>query len=131
MTVVDKAGTPSLSTVTPDHSCQVGSGLIAGEDIAAGDVCYIAAAGTVLRSNGTSDNAAAVADGIAARESASGEAVTLFTNIEMHYGSGLTPGARYYVAATAGALDDAASTGGTVAVAKAVDATWIRFTANR
>jgi hypothetical protein len=33
------------------------------------------------------------------------------------YGSGLTPGARYFVSATAGAIDDAATTGGTVAVA--------------
>jgi hypothetical protein len=37
--------------------------------------------------------------------------------------AGLTPGARYYVSATAGALDDAATTGGTVAVAIAIDTT--------
>ena len=122
-----KSGTPSLSTLTPDHSCQVGSGLLAGEAIAAGDVCYIKSDGKVWKSNGTAANAAAKADGIAMRASAVGEAVTIMRNVEMHYGASLTPGARYYVSATAGALADAASTGGTAPVAFAVDATRIRF----
>jgi hypothetical protein len=43
------------------------------------------------------------------------------------YGSGLTPGARYFISATAGAIDDAATTGGTVAIGFAVSATRIKF----
>lgn len=127
MALIAKSGTPSLATLTPDHSCQVGSGLLAGEAIAAGDVCYIASDGTVMRSNGTAATAPAKADGIAPVAADSGGAVTLYRNVEMHYGSGLTPGARYYVGATAGRLDNAATTGGTAPVAFAVDATRIRF----
>lgn len=127
MTLIAKSGTPSLSSVLPPQNCVIGSGLKAGEAIAAGDVCYIASNGTVMRSNGTSDNAAAKARGIAAREAASGEAVTLFRNVEFAYGAGLTPGADYYVGATAGRLDDAPTTGGIVPVAFAIDATRIYF----
>lgn len=118
---------PSLSTLTPDHSCQVGSGLLAGEALAAGDICYIKSDGKAWKSNGTAVNAAAKADGIAVETAGAGAAVTLMRNVEMSYASGLTPGARYYVSATAGKLDDAATTGGTGAVAFAVDATRIRF----
>lgn len=127
MALIAKSGTPSLSSVLPPQNCIIGSGLKAGEDIAAGDVCYIASDGTVMRSNGTAANAAAQADGIAAREAKSGEAVTLYRNVTFHYGSGLTPGARLYVGATAGRLDDASTTGGTAPVAFVVDGSRIHF----
>src|SRR5688572_24690787 len=107
MALISKSGTPSLSSVLPPQNCVIASGLKAGEAIAAGDICYVAAAGTVLRSNGTSANAAAKADGICLKAAASGEAVDIYRNVEMNYGSGLTPGARYYVGATAGRLDNA------------------------
>ena len=67
MAVINKSGTPSMSSVLPPQSSVIGSGLKAGEAIAAGDVCYIASGGTVMRSNGTAANAAAKADGIAVR----------------------------------------------------------------
>lgn len=128
MADLTKSGVPSLSTLTPDHSCQVGSGLLAGEKIAAGDVCYIKSDGKVYKSDGSAADAAAAADGIAARAAVAGGPVTLYRNVEFHYGSGLTPGARFYVSAeTAGALADAPSTGGNVPCAFAVDATRIRF----
>jgi hypothetical protein len=127
MALISKSGTPSLSSVLPEQAHHIGSGLKAGEAIAAGDVCYIASGGTVMRSNGTSANAAAKADGIALKAAASGEAVSIYRNVEMNYGSGLTPGARYYVGATAGRLDAAVTTGGTAPVAFAVDATRIYF----
>ena len=127
MSLVAKSGTPSLATLTPDHSCQIGSGLRAGAAIAAGDVCYIKSDGLVYPSNGTSADAAAQADGIAPVAASQGEAVTLLHNVEFHYGSGLTPGARYYVAETAGRLDTGATTGGLAIVAMAVDTTRIRF----
>lgn len=125
MALISKSGTPSLSSVVPPQNCVIGSGLKAGEDIAAGDVVYIASTGRVLRSNGTSANAAAKCDGIAVAAAKSGEAVDVYRYVEMNYGSGLTPGTRLYVGATAGRLDTAATTGGTAPVAFVVDATRI------
>lgn len=132
MALIAKSGTPSLATALPCAANQVGSGLRAGEAIAAGDSCYIKGAdGLVWRSNGTGANEAARCDGLAAKAAAAGEAVTLYTDVEFHYGSGLTPGAPYYVGATAGRLDTAPTTGGITPVAFAVDATRIRVVANR
>lgn len=129
MALINKSGTPSLASLHPTGG-QVIAGLKAASGgIAAGDICYIdASTGTATKSDGTAANAAAVGFGIAAADAAAGEAVTLYKNVVFHYGSGLTPGAPYYVAATAGRLDSAATTGGTVVVARALDATRILFT---
>ncbi len=127
MALIVTSGTPSLSSVVPPQNTVIGSGLTAGEDIAAGDACYIASDGTIRRSDGTAAGAAATAHGIAARAAKAGEAVTLFRYVEFHYGTGLTPGAPLYVAATAGRLDSAATTGGTTPVAFCVDSTRIYF----
>jgi hypothetical protein len=128
---VSKSGTPSLSTRNPCPGHYVGSDKLAGEAIAAGDPCYIKGSDSlVYKSVGTTTNAAAKVDGWAAGAAASGEAVSLLTDVELHYGSGLTPGARYYVSLTAGVIQDSASTGGTGAVAKAIDATRIRVWAS-
>src|SRR5690348_13527425 len=117
MALIAKSGTPSLSSPTPSRENTI-AGLLAGEAIAAGDVCYIASDGTAMRSNGTAATAPAVGLGIAGGAAAAGESVTLFRRAHFHYGSGLTPGAPYYVGATAGRLDTAATTGGTVVVAR-------------
>lgn len=112
------------STVSPDASTgavvEQLSGYLAGEAIDAGAPCYVATAdGRVYMSNGTANNAAAKVDGFAAAGAASGEAVTLYgRGAIFEYGSGLTVSALYYVAATAGRLDTAATTGGLIAVAK-------------
>lgn len=127
MTLISKSGTPSLASPYPAGG-DVLRGLLAGEAIAAGDVIYVASDGTLMRSNGTSANAAAVGGWIAAGAASTGEACTGFKNVSFHYGSGLTPGAPYYVGATAGRLDTAATTGGTVVVARAIDTTRIQFT---
>jgi hypothetical protein len=127
MALISKSGTPSLASPYPNAGDLI-RGVKAGVAITAGDVCYIHTDGTVLLSNGTSANAAAVGFGMAAGDAQAGEAITLYRNVSMHYGSGLTPGAPYYVGATAGRLDTAATTGGTVVVARAIDATRIQFT---
>jgi hypothetical protein len=127
MALINKSGTPSLASPHPTGG-DVLRGLKAGEDIAAGDVVYIASDGTLMRSNGTAANAAAVGGWIAAGDAKSGEACTGYRNVSFHYGAALTPGAPYYVGATAGRLDTAATTGGTVVVARAIDATRIQFT---
>lgn len=128
MATLTKAGF-SLSTFKPEGQAYLGSGFVAGEAITAGDICYIKSDGKVWKSNGTSANAAARADGIAMETAAANTSgVTLMRGIDVQYATGLTPGARYYVSATAGALDDAATTGGTGACAFALDTTRIRFT---
>lgn len=130
MALLAKSGTPSLASLYPTGG-QVIPGLKATTGgILAGDICYIASDGTVTKSDGTAATAAAVAVGIAAGDAAAGEAVTLYKNVIFHYGSGLTPGAAYFVAATAGRLDTAATTGGTAAVARAIDTTRILFVGN-
>lgn len=133
MADIAKSGTPSLSTRNPCPAHYVGSNLKAGEALGAGDACYIKGAdGLVYKSVGTTTNAAAKVDGFAAGAAALGEAATLMVDVDFHYGSGLTPGARYYVSATTsgGKIADASSTGGTGSVAKAIDATRIRVNAS-
>jgi hypothetical protein len=127
MALVAKSGTPSLASPLPTGGDLI-RGLKAGAAISAGDICYIASDGLVKLSNGTANDALAVAVGIAAGDAQSGEAITLYRNVSFHYGSGLTPGAPYYVAATAGRLDTAATTGGLTPVARAIDTTRIQFT---
>lgn len=124
MALVTKVS-PSLASVLPPANTKI-TGLKAGEAIAAGDACYINADGKVWRAIGTTLGAAAAkVDGFALVAAPVGEAVTLIHDVVMRYGSGLTPGARYFVALTAGALDTVATAGGTAAVAFAVDATRI------
>jgi hypothetical protein len=131
MVALAKSGTPSLATMLPGGECFVGSNLRAGEAIAAGDACYIKSDGKVWLATGTANNAAAQVDGFAAAAAALNQPVTLLTDCDWHYGSGLTPGARYYLDTTGGGLNTAATTGGLIAIGKAIDTTRVRLTANR
>lgn len=130
MATVSKSGVPSLATALPCSAHQI-SGLLAGEAIAAGDVCYVASGGTVMKSNGSAANAAAKVDGIALQAAAVGEAVTLYFDVNVRYGAGLTPGTRLYVQTTAGLISDTATTGGTAPIGFVVDATRIRIWQSR
>jgi hypothetical protein len=131
MAAIAKSGTPSLCSSLPPQSQQT-AGLRAGEALAAGDACYIAAAGTVFRSTGAAANAAAKVRGYAAEACAIGEAVTLFFAVNFNYGSGLTPGADVFLSGTtAGGLDTVASTGGTGPIGYAIDATRIHLMQSR
>lgn len=127
---LSKSGTPSLSSVLPPQNDTI-TGLLAGEAIAAGDVCYIKSDGKVYKSDGSAADAAARVDGIVLVAAAAGEAVTLLFNVNVRYGSGMTPGTRFYVSADAGLLADAPSTGGIEPVAFAIDATRIRVWQSR
>jgi hypothetical protein len=81
----------------------------------------------VFRSSGAAATANANVHGYAAEDCNSGEAVTLFQDVTMRYGAGLTPGASYFISGTVlGGLADVATTGGTIPCAHAVDATRIR-----
>jgi hypothetical protein len=131
MADIAKSGTPSVSTIGLDPGSQKLPTLLAGENIAAGDACYVKNDGLIWRSTGAAANAAAIVRGFAPTKANSGEALTLVHNCVFNYGSGLTPGADYYLSgATAGALADAASTGGTGKIAYAIDATRISVKAS-
>lgn len=126
MAEIAKSGTPSLGTLLPDPGSNKLPPLYAGEALAAGDACYINAAGTVFRSNGAAVAAAAKVHGYAAMACSSGDAVTLLFNVSFRYGAGLTPGASYFLSGTVlGGLADVASTGGTGIIGFAIDATRI------
>lgn len=125
MSAVSKSGKPSLSTMNPCAAHQL-SGKVAGEAITAGDACYLKNDDKIWLATGAAANAAANVAGFAAKDYAVGQGVTLYHGVNLNYGSGLTPGARYYLSGTtAGGLDTATSTGGTTWVAEAQDATRI------
>jgi hypothetical protein len=131
MATVAKSGTPSLATTVPCPAHTIG-GLLAGEAIAAGDLCYIKASdGKVYKSDGSAADAEAKVDGMALQAAALGEAVSLYFDVTVRYGSGMTPGARLYLSATDGLIDDATTTGGTAPIGFVVDATRIRVWQSR
>lgn len=120
-------GTVSLDVSTGQFAPQI-SGLFAGEDLDAGAACFIAAAdGLVYQSNGVAVAEHAKVDGFTPRATASGQPVTLYgPGARFRYGAALTPGANYYLhdgVGVDGRLDTAATLGGTVVIARAINAT--------
>jgi hypothetical protein len=81
----------------------------------------------VPTSDTSGSRAAAVVDGFALEAFASGDTnVSLWWRVRVAYGSSLSPGSFLYLdGTTAGALNDTASTYGTVRVARVIDATRI------
>lgn len=124
--------TTTVETVSAAHATQIPAslGLVAGEALLAAAPCYIKAGdGKVYMSNGTAANEAAELDGFTGKTYASGDPVTLWgRGAIFQYGVGLTPGAPYFIGATAGRLDTAATTGDAVGVARSISATHIRIT---
>jgi hypothetical protein len=127
MALITRASTASPDAISAQYAPQI-SDLICGEAIDPAAPCYIKASdGKVYMSNGTSANEAAKVDGFSPGSRSAGEPITLLGHgPKFKYGSGLTPGARYYVGATAGRLDGAATTGDAVGVARAISATVIQ-----
>jgi len=123
MAALAKSGIPSLCSPVPAREHTI-AGKLAGAAIAAGDACYLNADGKVYPSTGAAANAAAVVDGYAAVAAPINEAVTLYQEVHFHYAAGMTSGVNYFLSGTvAGGLDTVASVGGTVAVARSIDAT--------
>lgn len=127
MAVVTRDSNASLDASTGMFAPQTPD-LIAGEDLDPVAPCYIAADGLVYMSDGSAADAEAGFDGFTARAVSSGQPVTLFgIGTRFRYAaSGLTPGAKLYIAATPGALDTAATVGDAGGVAKAINETDIR-----
>lgn len=124
------ATTTTVETRSAQHANQIPAslGLVAGEALLTAAPCYIKASdGKVYMSNGTAANEAAETDGFTGKTYAAGEPVTLWgRGCIFEYGTGLTPGATYYIGATAGRLDNAATPGDAVGVARSISATHIR-----
>ncbi len=128
MTVLTRSTTPSMDA---NQNNQIAAGdLYAGEDLDAVAACYIKASdGKVYMSDGAASNEAAKFVGFTPRACKAGEPVTLYGwGTRFKYGSGLTPGAIYYIAAAdvydyEGRLDTATTTGDTKGTAMALNAT--------
>lgn len=128
MALITRASTASMDVSTAMYAPQI-TGLVAGEALDVAAPCYIKSSdGLVYMSNGTSANEAAEIVGFTPRAVKVGQPVTLFgKGTRFSYGTGLTPGDKYYIGTTAGRLDTATTTGDSVGVAQAVTATDIRI----
>lgn len=122
MATLAKSGTPSLAVTCQDPGPHEIHGR-AAVALAAGDMVYLTATGTLDKANGTAANALALSVGMMPAAAQAGEKAVAYHGCEFQYGAGLTPGTRVFVSATAGALDDAATIGGTVAVGFVTTAT--------
>jgi hypothetical protein len=124
MALVTRSASASPDTGSLMRAPQIAGDLYAAEALDPAAPCRIHSDGLVYMSNGTANNASANCDGFTARAVAAGQPVTLYgVGARFQYGSGLTPGARYYLGATAGRLDTAATTGGLEPIAVAINTT--------
>src|SRR5690606_14244176 len=128
MALVTRSSDASMDASTGSVAPQI-TGLTAGEDLDVAAPCYIHTDGKAYMCDATAADAKAVLAGFTPRAVKSGQPVTLFAlGARFRYGTGLTPGAKLYLAATAGRLDDAATVGDAAGVAQVVTATDIRVT---
>ncbi len=130
MGLITPATDVSIDASTAMYAPQI-TGLLAGEDLLCAAPCYIKSSdGKVYMSNGAAANEAAECAGFTPRAVKAGQPVTLFgLGTRFRYSNAaLTPGDVYYIGATAGRLDTAATTGDTMGVAQAINSTDIVVT---
>lgn len=114
----------SLGSLQLPHNCRI-SGLIVGENIAAGDLVYVKSDGKVWRADGTAANAAARVRGMVMIPGlvAQKDAVTILHSCEVAWANALTPGIDLFLSASVlGGLATVATTGGVNPVAYVKDA---------
>lgn len=99
----------SLATLNPPPGCQLTRE--AAVDITAGDMVYLTSANKFDQADGSAADALALRWGMALRSAKAGSPVAAIHSVEMNYATGMTPGARLYLSANAGALADAGTTG--------------------
>ncbi len=127
MALLARSLSASADTGSMIRAPQIAGDLYAGEALDIAAPCRIHSDGLVYMSDGTADDAAAHVEGFTARAVAVGQPVTLFgAGTRFGYGTSLTPGARYYAAATPGRLDTEPTEGGLLPIAAAVNTTDIR-----
>lgn len=123
MAEITKRAKPSVDASSAMYADYV-SGLFAGENLTAASPVRIDEDGLVYNAVDGDEF-----DGVTPKQYNAGEPVTIYgQGARIGYGSGLTPGARYYLSETAGRLEDAPVTEGAVPVAKAVSSTDIQIT---
>src|SRR5437764_13945298 len=104
MAEITRVGTPAVLSVLTLAANRI-NGSPAGEDLAAGDACYIGSDGKVRRSSGAAAGDAADVRGFATTEAESGQAVNLAFDVTMRYAEDLPEDQNLYLsAAVAGAL---------------------------
>lgn len=132
MADIERVGTPTLTTLTPPLNCKL-SNLTYGEDIDDAVVpVYIKSDGKIWKSVMGADPAAAAAavDGWVMLPGKAGDkGGTIYWDVVAEYGTGLTPGDRYWLSDTAGEIEDAKQANDVVTnwIAKAIDTTRIQL----
>ena len=130
MATITRSASASLDAATGMFACQRSGNLTAGEALDLVSACRIHTDGLVYMADGSAADAEARFIGMTARAVSSGEPVTLYgIGARFRYATGMTPGARLFLSATDGRLDDAATTGGTLCIAIALNATDIEIVA--
>lgn len=84
-----------------------------------------------MLTDGTADTAPAQVRGMNFQAAAIGEGVTLYHDVNVRYGSGMTPGAKIFASGNAGLISDTATVGGKAPIGYVVDATRIRLWESR
>ena len=130
--VAKDLATAGFDTSTGLFAPQIAGNLTCGENIDPASPCYIASDGKVYMSDGTAAGAAARVDGWSAKTYKLGQSITLLgVGQRLRYSAGtLTPGMNLYLGAGKGTLADAATTGGTGIIARAINSTDIRAVVN-
>lgn len=129
MAAVTLTGTPSLTTTVPCPAHSI-TGLVAGEAIFAGALCYVKSDGKVWLATGAAATAPAKVRGMVMQAAVTGDPVSLYHGVNVRYGAGLTPGADLFLS-TGGLIVDAATTGGTAPIGFVIDATRIHIFQSR
>lgn len=131
--VAKDLATAHFDTSQALYAPQITGNMIAGENIDPASPCYIKASdGKVYMSDGTAAVEAAKVDGWAGKAYKTGQAITLLgVGSRYRFSAGtLTPGQNLYLGVGKGTLADAATTGGTVIIARAINSTDIRAVVN-
>ena len=104
------------------------TGLLAGEDLAAGDACYVDLNDRAYRAIAAVPGAAADVRGFALADTLAGADLTLAFDVNMRYGEALSGSTSLYLSgAVPGGLSNAPSAGGKSAVAYVVSDTEIHL----
>lgn len=130
MALVTPAAVIGPDASTTELAPQI-TGLFAGEDLLAVAPCYIKTSdGLVYMSNGTAATEPAEFAGFTPRATKTGQPCTLFSLGACFRYSAFSgqAGDKLFIAATAGRLDTAATTGDAVGVARVLDAERIQVT---
>ena len=124
MTLVVIDALASVDASTAMFAPQI-SGLLAGEALFTGAIVKIdPTTNRVFKANGTAADINAQIAGVVARAAQVGQAVTILgSGTRFRYSSGLTPGAKLYLATTSGQADSAATTGDAVGVFRVINDT--------